>query len=159
MFNKKVYGASKTEKCPFCDRPAFNVNKQGIPVCQNHKDQSIDFRCICGEWLELKKSKWGVFFICANCGTISMHKALEMNSGIKSLNITGTMSEKKQEPMAEPKIRSAEKNYNDGIYATKNKSTECYNIKKDTYYRDVSNSNKKGRKETTIRSDDSFYFS
>jgi hypothetical protein len=137
MFQKKVYGASKTEKCPFCDRPAFSVNKQGVPVCQDHKNQNVDFRCICGEWLELKKSKWGVFFVCVNCGTISMHKALEMNSGIKT-----DAGEEKTEEEARTNF-VIDRKIEPGSDSTSPEQL----------------SNKKGRKETTIRSDDSFYFS
>jgi hypothetical protein len=76
---RKVYGQSRIERCPFCGAQALSMTSQGIPVCKNHTDRSLDLKCICGKWLELKKSKWGPFFVCESCGTVSFKKAMEMN--------------------------------------------------------------------------------
>jgi len=76
---KKIYGQSKNESCPFCGKQAISMNKQGIPVCLEHKEEYLDLKCVCGEWLEIKKGKYGPFCICLNCGTINFNKALEAN--------------------------------------------------------------------------------
>ena len=75
---RKVYGQSRIENCPFCGKRALCVNRQGIPVCDTHKGKYLDIRCTCGSWLEARKGKFGVFFTCINCGTVSLRKALEM---------------------------------------------------------------------------------
>jgi len=77
---RKTYGVSKTNTCPFCGRPAYNKNSQGVPVCKDHiKEQLNDLRCVCGSWLDIKEGKYGVFFTCMNCGAINLKKGLEMN--------------------------------------------------------------------------------
>ncbi len=84
MFNKKVYGQSKTEQCYFCDKNALSKNSQGILVCEKHKNQSVAAKkCICGETLSIKESKWGAFFLCKNCGPISLTKA-KQNENLKT---------------------------------------------------------------------------
>lgn len=80
-FMRKVYGQSRIERCPFCGAQALSVTKQGVPVCRNHVDRVLELKCVCGEWLELKTSKWGPFFLCVNCGTVTFRKAMEMNEG------------------------------------------------------------------------------
>jgi hypothetical protein len=77
---RKVYGQSKVEQCPFCDKTALSVNSQGIPVCQDHKKEHLNIKCLCGSWLDVKKSKWGPFFVCGNCGPVSLKKGLEIAS-------------------------------------------------------------------------------
>ena len=77
---RKQYGHSKTASCPFCGKAAYAKNKDGVPVCADHKRASLgEMTCVCGEWLEQKKSKWGVFFVCRNCGPVNMQKALSVN--------------------------------------------------------------------------------
>jgi hypothetical protein len=78
---RKVYGQSRIEKCPFCGAQALSTTKQGVPCCKDHTDRMLELKCVCGEWLEMKKSKWGPFFVCVNCGTVSFRKAMEMNEG------------------------------------------------------------------------------
>jgi len=79
--NKRVYGLSQTQRCPFCNAQAFTTNSQKIPVCKDHKNKDMpDMKCLCGNYLDLKKGKYGMFYTCDNCGTISMSKAQEMNS-------------------------------------------------------------------------------
>lgn len=75
---RKVYGQSKAYECPFCGKRALSVSKQGVPVCVNHKNKSVNIKCVCGEWLDIKKGKWGPYFHCMNCGNISFRKALSM---------------------------------------------------------------------------------
>ena len=76
----KRYGASKIDRCPFCDKQAVTSNPQGIPVCSDHKSEDLnDLKCACGDWLDLKKGKYGIFFNCMNCGSVSLSKALDMN--------------------------------------------------------------------------------
>jgi len=77
----KRYGESKIEKCPFCGIQSTTSNSQGVPVCRDHKDQLLpDMKCVCGEYLDMKKGKFGVFFTCFHCGAINLRKALDMNN-------------------------------------------------------------------------------
>ena len=76
----KQYGQSKIENCPFCGNRATTTNNQDVPVCQKHKDKDmVDLKCICGEWLDIKKGKYGPYFFCMQCGNISFSKAIEVN--------------------------------------------------------------------------------
>ncbi len=103
MRYKKVYGQSKINTCPFCNKQATTENKQGVPTCQQHKNNSLDLKCACGSWLEIRKGKYGPFCTCIECGIISLNKALEINKDIKvkttittqenSKNITVTSDE------------------------------------------------------------------
>ncbi len=77
---KKVYGSYRMENCPFCGGRALSKNGMGIPVCSTHKDAEVgELKCMCGEWLDLKESKWGVFGVCMKCGTVSWSRILELN--------------------------------------------------------------------------------
>ena len=87
MYIPKRYGQSKVENCPFCGKIGVTKNKQGVPVCQAHKDSTLDsLKCACGEWLDLNEGKWGPYFTCMNCGNINFKKGLEMNPQIKKHN-------------------------------------------------------------------------
>ncbi|MFP4403692.1 MAG: hypothetical protein ACLFPJ_05045, partial [Candidatus Woesearchaeota archaeon] len=81
------YGQSKTETCVFCSKNATTQNLQGFAVCKEHKSKQMeDKKCVCGEYLDLKKGKYGMFYICINCGPMSLSKVDEMkvnNSNIK----------------------------------------------------------------------------
>ncbi len=80
MFRKKVYGQSKVEKCPFCGKTATTENEQGVPTCISHKNEELlEYKCMCGEYLEMRKGKWGPFFLCMRCGPISFKKGMEVN--------------------------------------------------------------------------------
>ncbi len=77
----KKYGQYRIDKCPFCDKRAMTENKQGVPVCLDHKSRLInDFKCVCGGYLDVRKGKWGAYFNCFKCGNISFKKGMEMNS-------------------------------------------------------------------------------
>jgi len=76
----KRYGQSKLEKCPFCGKTATAENDQGVSTCLEHKQEKLpDMKCACGDYLDIRKGKFGAFFTCMQCGAISMKKALEMN--------------------------------------------------------------------------------
>ena len=80
MRYKKVYGQSRIETCVFCDKTATLKNKQGVPVCSNHQNSKLnDFKCSCGKYMDLKEGKYGIFFTCIDCGTMSLQKALSIN--------------------------------------------------------------------------------
>ena len=80
MFIPKRYGQSKADLCPFCRKDATTKNKQQVPVCFTHKTNILkDLTCFCGDYLELKDGKFGIYFNCTNCGNINIKKALEMN--------------------------------------------------------------------------------
>ena len=83
MYIPKRYGESKKQDCPFCGKKAITENSQGVPVCLTHKDASLDLKCICGEWLDTKKGKWGSYFTCSRCGNLSFAKAMEANPGFR----------------------------------------------------------------------------
>lgn len=82
MRNNRVYGESKTIICPFCEKEAYEKNKQKIPVCKNHKSKLLreDFKCICGQYLLLCEGKYGPYFKCNTCGNINLNKAIELNN-------------------------------------------------------------------------------
>ncbi len=76
----KRYGQSKVEGCPFCGKQSTTVNKQGVPVCIAHKERELlDFKCLCGDWLDLKNGKYGPYFFCMRCGNITFSKGMEFN--------------------------------------------------------------------------------
>lgn len=80
MRHRKVYGESKVDTCVFCEKIATLKNKQGVPVCVKHKNSILnDFKCSCGEYMDLHQGKYGVFFTCMQCGTMSLAKALTIN--------------------------------------------------------------------------------
>ncbi len=77
----KRYGEGRVEKCPFCRQQATAVNAQGIPVCPSHKGAELgEMKCVCGEYLDIKKGKFGIFFSCLNCGSMSPGKSFEINA-------------------------------------------------------------------------------
>jgi len=80
MFRKKVYGESGRTICPFCGADATTKNPQGLPVCRHHTRDEINLKCACGEWLDIKESKYGTFFLCMRCGPVSYKRGLEMNN-------------------------------------------------------------------------------
>jgi len=105
MYIPKRYGQSKIDECPFCKKRALTMNSQGIPVCNDHKDERMkDMRCACGSWLTQMKGKFGIFYNCVNCGNVNLRKALEINGGVGP-NIVKTVPEKKQE-QAKPNYKA-----------------------------------------------------
>ena len=74
------YGESRIDSCPFCGKQGVTKNEQGLSVCINHKKEVLDIKCACGEWLDVKKGKFGAYFNCINCGNINLRKGLENNS-------------------------------------------------------------------------------
>ena len=116
MHIPKRYGQSKIEKCPFCGRQALIKNKQDVPVCQDHKNYSLDeLKCMCGKSLEMRSGKWGIFFSCLNCGNLNLRKALEINEGApkQERNKEGTEA-KTEQPRSAPReitIRSDDPDY------------------------------------------------
>lgn len=81
MYIPKRYGESKRQDCPFCGRKAITENSQGVPVCLRHKNSSLDLKCQCGGWLDVRKGRWGPYFNCVKCGNFSFSKGLAMNPG------------------------------------------------------------------------------
>ena len=80
MYIPKRYGQSKVDLCPFCRKEATTKNSQQVPVCYKHKASILkNLTCFCGDYLELKDVKFGIYFNCTNCGNINIRKALEMN--------------------------------------------------------------------------------
>src|SRR3989338_2481836 len=80
MFIPKKYGQSQIKTCPWCQGVALTENSQKVPVCLKHKDNYFEnVKCSCGKFVDLMNGKFGSFFICINCGIISMKKALEVN--------------------------------------------------------------------------------
>lgn len=91
----KRYGQSLVNRCPFCQRQATTENYQGVPTCLEHKkEELLDLKCACGEYLDIKKGKYGAFFLCMNCGPVSFAKGLEMNPPTLKKNV---QTEKKEE--------------------------------------------------------------
>lgn len=79
MYIPKRYGESKVNKCPFCGKDAFTLNSQKVPTCKVHKDTLLEnVKCLCGNWLDMREGKFGVFFTCINCGAMNIKKVLEI---------------------------------------------------------------------------------
>src|SRR3989338_11434412 len=84
MYIPKRYGESKIDNCPFCGKIGVTKNKQGVPVCSNHKDDELkDLKCLCGGWLDIFEGKYGPYFRCINCGNINFKKGIEINPQVK----------------------------------------------------------------------------
>jgi hypothetical protein len=85
MYIPKRYGESRVSACPFCGASAYAKNKQGIPVCADHKNETMqDMKCACGKWLDMREGKFGPFFVCEKCGIVSMQKAREINPQVSA---------------------------------------------------------------------------
>lgn len=77
----KRYGKGLVNKCPFCDRTATTTNSQGVSVCHRHKNSRLgELKCVCGEYVEQRKGRHGVYFYCINCGNMSAKKIFEVNN-------------------------------------------------------------------------------
>jgi predicted RNA-binding Zn-ribbon protein involved in translation (DUF1610 family) len=84
---RKIYGQSRDDKCVFCSIQASVKNSQGFPTCISHKNKVMDDKkCTCGEWMDIKQSKWGAFFLCPNCGPRSLSKTENMETTGYKLN-------------------------------------------------------------------------
>ncbi len=80
MYIPKRYGESKIDKCPICGRQAITLNSQKIPVCMDHRNSKLDdLKCACGNYLETRVGKFGLYFYCTRCGNINLKRALELN--------------------------------------------------------------------------------
>ncbi|MFH1173675.1 MAG: hypothetical protein V1725_00905 [archaeon] len=96
MYIPKRYGQSRVERCPFCTQHATTQNSQGVPVCNQHKSAEItDWKCACGEYIDVRQGKFGTFFSCLRCGNISMAKAAEMNEETAKKSVKKEDSERK----------------------------------------------------------------
>ena len=81
MYIPKKYGESKVDKCPFCEKSATIMNSQKVPVCAEHKNETLDdLKCVCGETLDILHGKLGAFFSCMKCGNMNMKKMMEINT-------------------------------------------------------------------------------
>jgi len=80
MHLSKRYGEYKVERCPFCRKQATATTPEGLPVCYEHKNESMpEMKCACGSTLEMRTGKYGVFFSCIKCGIVRKNRAFEMN--------------------------------------------------------------------------------
>ena len=80
MHIPKRYGQGRVDKCPFCDDTATKTNKQGFTVCGRHTTAEIGLmKCACGSSLDIKKGKYGMFFLCFNCGPVNANKVFDIN--------------------------------------------------------------------------------
>ncbi|MBI3033659.1 hypothetical protein HYY72_00685 [Candidatus Woesearchaeota archaeon] len=87
MYIPKRYGESRRDGCPFCGKQATTANSESVPVCISHKKSALgDMKCVCGNYLDLRKGRFGVFFTCISCGAISLPKALEANA-VKDVSV------------------------------------------------------------------------
>ncbi len=80
MYIPKKYGQSKVDRCPFCSEQATAINSQKVPVCRRHKESILnEMKCACGNYIEMKNGKFGIYFSCLKCGNINLKKMLELN--------------------------------------------------------------------------------
>jgi hypothetical protein len=132
MYIPKKYGQGKVDSCPFCAKTATAKNSQNVPVCVQHKEETLDdLKCLCGEYLDILEGKYGVFFKCIKCGNMNLRKVLEFNT-IK--------------PKQKPQNPSTD-------------SSKPYMEKRAPKYSATSYSKPSQKKEITVRSDDPRYFS
>jgi len=104
MYIPKKYGQSKDDLCPFCRKDATIMNSQQVPVCYAHKTSILrDLTCFCGDYLELKDGKFGIYFNCTNCGNINIKKALAMNPEL------GEEPKKEEKTISKPKVSKQKK--------------------------------------------------
>ncbi len=138
---RKVYGQNKADICVFCGARALAENKQGLPVCEPHRNNTFDdITCLCQAKLEIKKSKFGPFFVCPSCGPVSWKKGLEMRDG----------TEFKLNKKFRVKAKETEKKIIKGQIASEKKRIENQVAQK-TFIRPIQNQQKK---ETVVRSDE-----
>lgn len=131
---KKVYGESKTAGCPFCGGQAFSKNDQGIPVCKNHVNSEFpDMKCKCGDYLDMRFSKFGPFFTCMSCGTMSFDKAISMNRELYGTEVTAD-------------VKKVSKSTSSSVSSSSASSSSVSSSKPKT-----STSNRFGRKKTEKR--------
>lgn len=115
MYIPKKYGMSKIDECPFCGAHANFKNSQNISVCKDHKNEVMpDMKCACGGYLDLRMGKFGAFYTCFKCGTVSMKKALEINQSGAGKE-TKKVAEKTNSSVSS---NSANNNNDDDIYDT-----------------------------------------
>lgn len=114
MYIPKRYGESRRDCCPFCGKQATTANPESVPVCIDHKKSKLgELKCICGNYLELRKGKFGVFYSCISCGAVSLSKALEVNP-IKSDTVEHKSENKQKDKTTrkgELQIRSDDPNF------------------------------------------------
>ncbi|MFH1064027.1 MAG: hypothetical protein V1729_03030 [Candidatus Woesearchaeota archaeon] len=127
MYIPKRYGQSQTNNCPFCGKQATTENKQGFPVCRLHHAAVMDdFKCLCGDTLDIMKGKFGIFFKCIRCGTMNLRKAMEINTVrdisedrptrpplFKTQEPTGNITKKRHVPGEMEPVRSDDPRYFD----------------------------------------------
>ncbi|MBD3318447.1 hypothetical protein GF342_00900 [Candidatus Woesearchaeota archaeon] len=106
----KRYGQSKKNDCPFCGKVGLHTNSQGLPVCTEHKNATLeDMKCACGDWLDVKKGKWGPYFLCIRCGPISFAKGMSVNTPTatyKTQKPTGKINSEPRRPFRNSKTSS-----------------------------------------------------
>lgn len=83
---RKIYGSYQVDKCFFCGSNAYKKTIQGFPTCKKCGDQEVkDPKCpSCGGALDIKTSKYGVFFLCLDCGPVSLAKYKKFNEDTSS---------------------------------------------------------------------------
>lgn len=76
----KKYGTGKKQDCPFCGEFSTATNSQEVPVCRKHVNNRIEnFKCLCGDWLDLVSGKFGPYFRCVRCGNMNFQRGIEVN--------------------------------------------------------------------------------
>jgi len=117
MYIPKKYGQSKIDKCPYCQKQATAMNKQGVPVCLQHKDERLDnLKCICGSTLDILNGKFGIFFSCMKCGNMNLKKVMEFNTIIPKIKNQKEIYQQKNEKFQNKKtitVRSDDPRYFD----------------------------------------------
>jgi hypothetical protein len=105
----KSYGSYRTDTCPYCGSPTYTKNTLGLPVCKVHAktDEYPSLKCVCGDWIDLKVGKFGVYGHCMRCGNQNLNKILEFNASLppeKSEDVPVARKKQKIDPTAYPLI-------------------------------------------------------
>ncbi|MBN2142254.1 hypothetical protein JW711_02900 [Candidatus Woesearchaeota archaeon] len=143
----KRYGESKIDKCPFCGRLATTTNSMNVPVCREHKNETLDeMKCACGKVLELKNGKFGPFYNCIDCGNLSMVKVLEFNN-VKAIRGVEGKRQIKHSTSTKPSTAGSDDKANKSLPAPDRKTLFA------------TAPEKKNSREIVVRADDPFYCS
>ena len=170
FFGRKKYGQSKTAMCPFCNRIATQMTKDGVNVCTKHVHSKLEeIKCTCGSWLEQKSGKYGPYFNCLNCGNFNFEKGMEikaLNMKKKESNFASVAKYKDNVKSAKDIVKETKEDVSSTYTKGPNKNygkskyfLSSYDSSKNKTYGKKKSDKKKGKKEIIISTDDFEYFS
>jgi hypothetical protein len=160
MHFSKRYGEYKVERCPFCKKQATSTNSDGMPVCYEHKNESMPLlKCMCGETLDMMTGKFGVFFKCIRCGIVRKNRALEMNE--KAFLVSDVNSSvKTSSSFSSSKRKDENKKQEESVLDDSDMRCSFITQNQENYDESKEKTKTKPRsapREITVRADDPYY--